>query len=287
MDTQEIRRPRFIDTIESPQDATRMKVIVLGTSRSGTLSLYKAFKILGYNPYHMVEVCAGGLEHFRMFHEYVRLSHAQSDAVKPYGRPEFDKWFRGFDAICEIPSYSGGTSVVDAYIDDPDVKFILTERVPAAFSRSINNSVGRFVTAAHSFPLGILKYFDAYNWAFASLVDDMYCVYSQGKMPSDPDSAKSIEHWYEEYTTTIKKYVPPERLLHVRLEDGLGWEQVCPFLGVDIPDARYPRGNDPDEFKKIVGSFLEPGIKKAFGILTFSVLTIAGAGAWWLYPRSH
>lgn len=33
MDTQEISRPRFIDTIESPQDATRMKVIVLGASR--------------------------------------------------------------------------------------------------------------------------------------------------------------------------------------------------------------------------------------------------------------
>lgn len=66
-------------------------------TRSGTLGLYKAFKILGYKPYHMVEVCAGGLDHFRMFHEYVRLSHATSDAVKPYGRPDFDKWFQGFD----------------------------------------------------------------------------------------------------------------------------------------------------------------------------------------------
>lgn len=61
------------------------------------MGLYKGFKMLGYKPYHMVEVCAGGLDHMRMFHEYVRLSRAQSDVVKPYGRPEFDKWFRGFD----------------------------------------------------------------------------------------------------------------------------------------------------------------------------------------------
>lgn len=49
----------------------------------------------------MVEVCAGGLDHFRMFHEYVRLSHAQSDAVKPYGRAEFEKWLRGFDVSAD------------------------------------------------------------------------------------------------------------------------------------------------------------------------------------------
>lgn len=34
MDTRrEASRPRFIDTIESPQDVTQMKVIVLGASR--------------------------------------------------------------------------------------------------------------------------------------------------------------------------------------------------------------------------------------------------------------
>lgn len=87
---------------------------------------------------------------------------------------------------------------MDAYIDDPEVKFILTERTPASFSRSVNNSVGRFITAAHSFPLGLLKYFDNYNWAFVSLGDDMYQIYSQGRTPGDPDCAEMIESWYKE-----------------------------------------------------------------------------------------
>lgn len=87
---------------------------------------------------------------------------------------------------------------MDAYIDDPDVKFILTERTPQSFSRSISKSVGRFVTAAHSFPLKLFKYFDAYNGAFIGLVDDSYCVYTQGKMPDDPGCAESTERWYQE-----------------------------------------------------------------------------------------
>lgn len=61
------------------------------------MGLYKGLKILGYKPYHFVEVCIGGLDHFRMFHEYVRLNNAQSGVVKPYGRPEFEKWLKGFD----------------------------------------------------------------------------------------------------------------------------------------------------------------------------------------------
>lgn len=65
--------------------------------RTGTLSIYKGLKVLGYNPYHMVEVCAGGVDHIRIFHEYVRLAQMQSRVAKPYGRPEFDKWFKGFD----------------------------------------------------------------------------------------------------------------------------------------------------------------------------------------------
>lgn len=65
--------------------------------RTGTLGLYKGFNILGYKSYHMVEVIAGGLDHIRIFRENIKLSHEQSSGAKTYGRPEFDKWFAGFD----------------------------------------------------------------------------------------------------------------------------------------------------------------------------------------------
>lgn len=87
---------------------------------------------------------------------------------------------------------------MDAYIDDPNVKFILTERSPKLFSRSIQNTVGQVVRAGHSFPLVLFKYLDTYNWEFFSLVDDMYRVYTQGKWPKDPGSDQSIEQWYEQ-----------------------------------------------------------------------------------------
>lgn len=66
------------------------------------MGLYKGLKTLGYKPYHMVEVCTGGLDHIRMFQEYIRLSRARNDAVRQYGRPEFDKWLRGFDVSVDF-----------------------------------------------------------------------------------------------------------------------------------------------------------------------------------------
>lgn len=59
----------------------------------------------------MVEVCAGGLDHFAMFDEFIRLSRAQGDAVKPYGRPEFDKWLKGFDVGAD--TLIGGCPIAD------------------------------------------------------------------------------------------------------------------------------------------------------------------------------
>lgn len=55
----------------------------------------------------------------------------------------------------------------------------------------------------------------------------------------------------------IRTLVPKDRLLVVRLEDGLGWEQICPFLGHEVPaNTRYPRGNDPKEFVRMRNAWI-------------------------------
>ena len=40
--------------------------------------------------------------------------------------------------------------------------------------------------------------------------------------------------------------VPKERLLEYRVQDG--WEPLCRFLDVDVPDAEFPRINDAAQF---------------------------------------
>lgn len=82
-------------------------------------------------------------------------------------------------------------------------------------------------------------------------------------------------------TEQVKRLVSKDRLGHFSLEDGFGWEQICPRLGKPIPDQQYPRGNAPKEFKDLTMRLLGPSFKKAAAIVVTTVLVpIVGFSAW-------
>ncbi|KAI0025902.1 P-loop containing nucleoside triphosphate hydrolase protein [Xylariomycetidae sp. FL0641] len=279
---------RYIDTLPDPdpETVTKPKFIVISASRTGTYGLWKAFKILGFKPYHMIEVMyAGGVPHMKMLKEAMLAcqpcfaDQRREAPVKRYGRAEFDKWFAGYDVIIEIPSYLG-TDVVAAYRDDPGVKFLLTERDPGRWARSFTRSVGAMVGATHAWPLGVCKYLDATLYHFFAAVDVLWRVWADGHPPDAPEARGALQANYAAYLEAVKRATPPERLLTVRLEDGLGWEQICPFLGVPVPAEPYPRGNDPEEFAQIVQDHARPGVQKAIAGLTAIAVPVLGTSVW-------
>jgi hypothetical protein len=93
-----------------------------------------------------------------------------------------------------------------------------------------------------------------------------------------------VEFAYSRLTSdsnaTALSLVPPEELCVVKLEDGLGWEQICPFLGHKIPAEPYPRGNDPNEFGKLVEGFMMRNWVKAFTAYAAVLLPVIGLWAW-------
>lgn len=51
---------------------------------------------------------------------------------------------------------------------------------------------------------------------------------------------------FNRHNASVQAAFGPERLLTYHL--GAGWEPLCSFLGVDVPETPYPRGNSSDEF---------------------------------------
>ncbi len=51
---------------------------------------------------------------------------------------------------------------------------------------------------------------------------------------------------YEKNTADVQATIPPERLLTYQTGDG--WDPICRFLGIPVPEEAYPHKNQGGEF---------------------------------------
>ena len=54
---------------------------------------------------------------------------------------------------------------------------------------------------------------------------------------------------YERHNAAVRAAIPPERLLE--FEVAQGWEPLCAFLDVPVPDTPFPRVNDQAMFRAL------------------------------------
>lgn len=132
----------------------------------------------------------------------IASQNSDNDQTASFGRSEFDKMWGNYDAshprvsmrlisntsqcIIESPCYLGASGL-QVYLTDPDVKFVLTERTPESFAKSVAGSLGTYNHKLCSFPLSVIKYFDIFLWELSKLFQLMTFRWSDGLIdPSDP-----------------------------------------------------------------------------------------------------
>ncbi|CAG7919530.1 unnamed protein product [Penicillium olsonii] len=263
-----------------PAEVQPMKVIVASPSRSGTLGLYQAMQILGFRTYHLVECIANrGLPHMEVFEEAVTAEHNSLSGIKKYDRADYDRWLGDYSCIVEVPSYLG-TGLIEAYVNDPDVKFILTERNPEKWATSINKTIGPNAEMSHQFPFLILKYFNATMYHTHTLIELIYRVMSKCTARGEAENVENIQKHYTEYVKKAKEVIPADRLCHIQLEDGLGWENICPFLDLPIPEQAYPGRNEPEKMHQLSKQMLKPMIMDAVTKLSAIAIPVVGITCW-------
>ncbi|KAK8061363.1 hypothetical protein PG994_007729 [Apiospora phragmitis] len=180
--------------------------------------------MLGYHPYHMAEEAIKSTNPFYA-----------SAATKPYGRAKFDKWFAGYDVIIEIPFFLLD-AIDQAYGDEPAVRFLLTERGPDAWVRSVTNGPAELLTALNTpGPLSLSRHFDAFNDEFFNLASLVYDLMAEGRGPKDRGAQAALRRFYVKYIAKAKAAAPSGNLHVIKLEEGLDWESICPFLGCEVP----------------------------------------------------
>lgn len=62
---------------------------------------------------------------------------------------------------------------------------------------------------------------------------------------------------FEEHNAAVRAEISPGRLLEYRI--GEGWQPLCDFLGVPVPEAPFPRLNDTASFTERVRRYAAAG----------------------------
>jgi hypothetical protein len=208
-----------------------MKVIGAGLPRTGTLSQKIALEMLGFGPcYHMVDVL-GNLE----------LASDWRQALD--GDPQWDEVFDGFDSTVDWPGSYFYRELADLY---PEAKIVLGVRDGASWAESMRETIWGVLygdvlmrhlsdARAHVDP----KWRD-----YIEMMKEMWrrSGLLNGEETTDEWMSSAIERYQEE----VQRELPAERLLVWSVADG--WEPLCEFLEVPVPDTPFPHLNDADEF---------------------------------------
>lgn len=216
-----------------------MDVIGVGFGRTGTASLKLALEQLDFGPcYHMTEV----MDRRDRIRQWRRVAEGQ--------RPDWPEIYRGFRSTLDWPGVAYWRELVAAF---PEAKVILTVRDPQRWYESAFNTVFRFPMRRHNHMERLLYAFlGAVNPRASELPRMLDAAvwrrqFEDRHFDRPEDRAFAIEA-FERHNAQVQESVPADRLLVYRVDQG--WEPLCSFLGVPVPDRPFPRVNETEEFMR-------------------------------------
>ena len=196
-----------------------LRVIGAGLGRTATFSVKFALEHLGFGPcYHMSEVFAGARRNIPLWLDVVG------------GKPDWDTLFDGYQSTTDYPACSYWRELADYY---PDAKVVLTVRDAASWFDSVSETIfsDQMNVSLAGSPLEAVMKGTIFN-AFDDRVKDR----------------SFMTNWFECRNQQVIDTLPPERLLVYAPRQG--WEPLCSFLGVPVPDEAFPRVNSRDELSR-------------------------------------
>jgi hypothetical protein len=213
-----------------------VKLIGAGLPRTGTLTQKVALEMLGVGPcYHMVDVL-GNLE-------LVGQWRAALD-----GGGDWKTIFDGFQSTVDWPGGFFYKELIEVY---PEAKVLLSVRDPAAWERSMRETVWAvyYGTSMICHLSRAAADVDGPWRDYMSLMTGLLWE-DRGTLRDGHENRAGMMAAFERHTEDVKATVPADRLLVWDADDG--WEPLCEFLEVDEPEIPLPHLNDSHTFKERV-----------------------------------
>jgi hypothetical protein len=200
-----------------------LKIVGAGFGRTGTKSLKFALDQLGFGPCH----------HMFELHEHPEQVPLWQAAARGETM-DWDAVFAGYTSCVDWPAAHYWREIAAHY---PHAKVLLSVRPAEAWFKSISATIYRSIMRRDSDPPGVTR--DRRDMSYEITIRQTF-----GGRLDDRDHALSV---FRAHIEEVQRTIAPDRLLTFDVTEG--WEPLCTFLGVPIPDAPFPRTNTTAEFQ--------------------------------------
>lgn len=194
-----------------------MKVICVGMGKTGTKTITKALRYLGFTVFDFEE------QNLDFFDHWV-------DVFQNGVKPDIKRIYQHADAVVDMPGSIIYEEILEVY---PDCKVILSEREENSWVNSVVNQYQQSQRRLHK--LALLS-------ATARKLVNVLELYWNATVGSyNPKSTYVFRKRYRIHNHRVKSIIPARKLLVYDVKQG--WKPLCDFMACEVPTVPFPHEN--------------------------------------------
>ena len=235
-----------------------MKVICAGWGRTGTRSLKYALEHINGQPsYHMQNILLNKKD-AKKWHDLI---------FNNKNNYNWDNIYKGYGACLDFPSCNYYKELMDFY---PDAKVILNLRDDESWVKSwnvLNNQILK------SFTFRFIAKLPYTSFKLHKDIHNEMILGSRGAFQGAKTDKEKMQK-FNDWNQSVIDYVPKDRLLIYKASEG--WEPICKFLNVNIPDIPFPYKNKTKNM-----GHMSRFINAMFIILIIGIVSVICSSIFW------
>jgi len=204
-----------------------MKIICAGYGKTGTKSIAKALRYLGFMVFDWEEQTFDFLDHW-------------VDVFQTGAKPDVKRVYQNADVCVDTPGNFFFEEILEAF---PECKVILSVREEDSWIESYVRQL-EFIHAMRS---NIVSMLSPTSRKFDYVLDS-FLTAAGGSI--NPKSTYVIKKRYRIHNHRVKSIVPSNKLLVYNVKQG--WKPLCDFLECKVPTIAFPHENIKAEITKTI-----------------------------------
>ena len=242
-----------------------MKVICAGYGKTGTKSIAKALRHLGFTVFDLEEQTLDFLDHW-------------VDVVQNGVKLDVKRVYQNADVCVDAPGNFFFEEILEAF---PDCKVILSVREEDSWIESLVRQLDSF-NAVRSKIVSLLS-------PSARKMENFLDAFINASFGScNTKSTYVIRKRYRIHNHRVKSIVPADKLLVYNVKQG--WKPLCDFLECEVPLVAFPHENVKAEItKKIMAGEYGQQVLREFrsGVLKISLFLVVILGVFLAMFLNH